>query len=843
MATTPHRRPVGTAEDFTTRAQRVPGRRRRRLRNYLRSVFARGDLTSLLLVWALMIITALALDAAHWTDGLGALVPISVLAVAAGFLLARSHYSEPLALLISSVYSLAAVLVTSAHTLVEDGRLWERTDTLLQQIAVWLDQAVAGNQPTNDDVAFVVFMSVLFWFLGHNAAWHVFRVDRVWRVIVPAGMVLITNQFYYQGEASLDLYLGGFVVLSLLLLIRSHIDLREYDWFIHQVSFSGAVRRAFMRTGAILAVILVALAWRAPTGSDDRDLSRIRELLSGDSLMELVELWNRLFSSLEGRGIATADYYGGTELQLSGAIQLGDQPVMLVEIDGPPGARYYWRSTVYDAYDAVSWRWRHIRTVRAFTDQAGLRFNIGPAEPGARAEARQQFTMLIRASNLVYAAPQPTIMGLPVEAELDCVEDLERTCVNENGLADVAIIRARSTLRAGDQYTVTSLVSTASGAALRGAGQNYPDWVLRLYLQGANSVAPRVRDLAAQIVSRAGVVTPYDRVRAIEFWLRTNIQYNERIPTPPRGSDPIEWFLFEQREGYCNYYATAMVLMLRSQGIPARMAAGFAQGIWDAERGAYLVRERDAHTWVEVYFPGYGWVEFEPTADEAPINRQDDATPLAILPTVTPVPTPTPLPTATFTPPAPTPDDTNPTLDSGAAGRVAPPSSTPTPSPTPAPSATPPPPPDPTRVGPEEDRALLRVILLALGILALVVLALVLAVLFAIWYIEYRGLGGLSVVQRAYARLSIYGRWIGLRFADSATPDERRRRLVARLPEIEQPINTITHTYVNERYGIPPEPAQSEKTRSQAAEAWQTARWAFIRRKVALLLGMGREGE
>jgi len=286
-----------------------------------------------------------------------------------------------------------------------------------------------------------------------------------------------------------------------------------------------------------------------------------------------------------------------------------------------------------------------------------------------------------------------------------------------------------------------------------------------------------------------------------------------------------------------------MVLMLRSQGIPARMAAGFAQGTWDAERGAYLVRERDAHTWVEVYFPGYGWVEFEPTADEAPISREDDATLLAILPTVTPLPTPTPLPTATFTPLPPTPDGAAATSTGGAGGLALPSTPTPTPSPTPAPSATAPPPPDATRVGDGEDSSLLRTLLWILGILALVVLGLVLAVLFAIWYIEYRGLGGLSVVQRAYARLSIYARWIGLRFADSATPDERRRHLVSYLPEIEQPINTITHAYITDRYAAPPEPARQEEGRSQAHEAWQAARWAFVRRKIALLLGVGRKDE
>ena len=82
--------------------------------------------------------------------------------------------------------------------------------------------------------------------------------------------------------------------------------------------------------------------------------------------------------------------------------------------------------------------------------------------------------------------------------------------------------------------------------------------------------------------------------------------------------------LFDLKQGYCNYYASAMVVMLRTMGIPARMAAGFAQGTWNHGEQAFVVEERDAHTWVEVYFPGYGWVEFEPTAAQAPLNRGDE---------------------------------------------------------------------------------------------------------------------------------------------------------------------------------------------------------------------------
>lgn len=804
------------------------------MRNHLRTVFARGDFISLLITWGMMIVTGMALDAAEWTSGLHTLVYVNFFAVGFGFLLARSSYSELFSLILSSAYSVAVILLVNAILLVDQGSLTQRMHTLLDQLWLWFNDATGGEQPAYDDVAFVVFLSILFWFLGHNAAWHVFRVDRVWRVIVPTGLVIVTNQFYYQGNHSLDIYLVVFVLLSLLLLIRSHIETREYDWFIHRVSFPRYVRRAFFYSGGVLALLLVIAAWMAPTGNDDKSLDRVKELLSGDKFVEWAEVWNRLFSSIEAEGIATADYYGGEELQLSGAIQLGDQPVMYVQ--APYGPRYYWRSTVYDSYDFKDWRWRHIRTVRAYTDESGLQLNIGSTLPGARQIVNQTVTLLLRSSKLVYAAPQPVQFGLPVEIELDCVDDFQRDCVNENREADIAIVRARETLRKGDSYTVKSSISTAPAVQLRGAGENYPAWVLRLYLQGTSEIAPQIRDLAAQIIAQAGAQTPYDKAKAIETWLRTYIQYNESIPAPPRGSDPIYWFLFEQREGYCNYYATAMVMMLRSQGVPARMAAGFAQGTWDAERNAYLVRERDAHTWVEVYFPGYGWVEFEPTADEAPIDRQDEQPAQTILPTVTPMPTSTPVPTITPTPAAPTQDaGANATPTSPAEAPFMPSSPTPTATMTPAPSATPPPPPDVTRVGGDSEMSILNIVLLVLGIVALLFTGLILTALFAVWYVEYRGLGGLNVIQRAYARLAIYGRWVGLYFSDAATPDERRRSMVNALPESEMPVNAITHAYIENRYR---ETGDADDRPDHIANvAWRDARLVFIRHKLRQWFG------
>jgi hypothetical protein len=235
---------------------------------------------------------------------------------------------------------------------------------------------------------------------------------------------------------------------------------------------------------------------------------------------------------------------------------------------------------------------------------------------------------------------------------------------------------------------------------------------------------------------------------------------------------------------------------------------------------------------VEVYFPGYGWVEFEPTADEAPIDRQDEPTPPGLLPTITPMPTATAIPTLTPTPLQATPEGgANATPTNQAQAPVQPP----TPTPTPMPTATPPPPPDVTRVNHDDSSSILKTVLLTLGIFVLVIVGGALALLFTIWYVEYRGLGGLSIIERAYARMAIYARWLGLKFAQSSTPDERRRYMISELPESEKSINAITRLYMESRYGDPAGNRAHIRNSRVAQEAWTEARQTFIRRKFGRL--------
>jgi transglutaminase-like putative cysteine protease len=190
---------------------------------------------------------------------------------------------------------------------------------------------------------------------------------------------------------------------------------------------------------------------------------------------------------------------------------------------------------------------------------------------------------------------------------------------------EMVLARADEPLKQGDSYVMVSAVTNASERDLRSVPAAYPAQIADRYLQLPPGFSPRVAALAQELTAAA--LTPYDKAKAVESYLRT-IPYNDEIAAPPAGADPIEYFLFDLREGYCDYYATAMAMMLRSVGVPARAVSGYAEGTFDEESGAWFITQRDAHTWVEVFFPDYGWIEFEPTAAESPLERPAGEEPL-----------------------------------------------------------------------------------------------------------------------------------------------------------------------------------------------------------------------
>jgi transglutaminase-like putative cysteine protease len=166
-----------------------------------------------------------------------------------------------------------------------------------------------------------------------------------------------------------------------------------------------------------------------------------------------------------------------------------------------------------------------------------------------------------------YVAPQPLWVSRPARADL---------AYNPDGTTDLSALHASPRLRAGQAYQVRSSISVATADQLRAAGTDYPRWVANRYLQLPPTITPRTRELARQVA--AGLDNPYDIAIAVTDYLRAQISYADTTPSLDSDQEPLDWFLFDLRQGFCNYYASAEIVLLRSLGIPARLAVGFAQG-------------------------------------------------------------------------------------------------------------------------------------------------------------------------------------------------------------------------------------------------------------------------
>ena len=176
----------------------------------------------------------------------------------------------------------------------------------------------------------------------------------------------------------------------------------------------------------------------------------------------------------------------------------------------------------------------------------------------------------------------------------------------------------------GETYRVDSIIPTYSEEELRKAGQSYPDWLRDRYMGLPSSVPDRVLALARELT--ATEPTPYDRAVALEHYLR-QFPYTLDVTMPSLGQDSAEYFLFILQKGYCDYYATAMVVLSRAAGLPARLVTGYVAENFDEARNAYIITADQAHAWAEVYFPGYGWITFEPTSGRSAIPRPSEPLP------------------------------------------------------------------------------------------------------------------------------------------------------------------------------------------------------------------------
>lgn len=287
-----------------------------------------------------------------------------------------------------------------------------------------------------------------------------------------------------------------------------------------------------------------------------------------------------------------------------GQIQQSNSVVMHIQIDGDTTGRYdlHWRGITLADFDGHMWSnsreqfllRHHGEDVFAVPGPDFGGDGVGQAGTGSEHLIHYRVLMEPIGTNVFFLAPWArTVSGN------------YRMLAADVGGAVYDFDSRRNISR----YEATSDIATPTPEQLRSAGQRYPGPVTAKYLR-LPALDPRVPQLAAQIAHSAN--NEYDKAAAIEHYLRTRFGYTLQLPQT-KVKDPIANFLFERKQGHCEYFASAMAVMLRTQGIPSRVVNGFRTDEFNDITESYVVRAKDAHAWVEAYFPGYGWQMFDPT--------------------------------------------------------------------------------------------------------------------------------------------------------------------------------------------------------------------------------------
>ncbi len=552
----------------------------------------RGGLVALPLFLLINLLYPLSLQQADWVQTSGHLAYVAALAVLFGTIVGNGRMDVRRAGILGAALGTLVVTVLTIYA-DSSGTFRERAVIVAVHVNDWLTQVVAGEAAT-DPTAFVLFLGASVWAASYLGSLALAREHRVWDAILLCGFCLVVNASL--ALTSLLVGLIVFTLCTLVLLTRLHIVHLQERWKRQNIQPAGEMDWRVLRGGLTWTAVLVIMALVTPRVGAAEAMSTALTTFEGPYHVVEAE-WQRFFAGVSGpsrlRGVSFTD-----AIRLGLAPNLGDRTVFTVDVpDGQAGR--FWRAVTYDFYTGAGWKTTE-------TDKAD---KVVPTY-GGREKVDFVFDVQVSHGNLLFSAN---------EASKANVAHQFQTGDDRNYSTS---LRAVNRHQAVGPYQVTSYVSTADKATLRKSASRYPAYIKQKYLQLPSNLPQRVRDKARQVAGDRP--TAYDKAETIESWLRTTYRYSTVVKTPPAGRDPVDYFLFDLKEDFCEYFASSMVVMLRELGIPARLVEGYTTGSFDPTIGKYVVREQNAHAWVEVYFAGYGWIEFEPTPSEQVFSRVDD---------------------------------------------------------------------------------------------------------------------------------------------------------------------------------------------------------------------------
>ncbi len=498
----------------------------------------------------------------------------------------------------------------------------------------------------DSEMVFLFYLSFLCFFLGYFGSWLIYRAHLPWLVALVYVSIMIVNLNYISNR---DLSFLVIILVGSLILLIARVQLASQlaQWkneglYTDQTWLHSLTSR-FLRIAALFVLVILPFSWLLPIGNQPgtgvtfwNGLDNAWANITHGNLASLTNP-NSLFSPYD----PPVNFFSD-QLTITGSVSLPHGPVLSYTTASTTQGQYL-EGFTFDTFDGHTWTSQTASASQAYPVNSQLPLDSSTATYTPRTTSVTILQPPGGTKNFIFAPAQPGSFSVPVTLFTDMTGSFTSTWTQS------------SPLKQNEQYQVVSEIPNISPSDLSATPFPRDDpevWqgdlnynaLVQYYLQKPNDLSPEV--LATAQTWTRGADNMYDAVLDLREHLSNTSDFTYSVSNAPVPSniDAVTWLL-HTRKGYCTYYATAMTIMARLLGIPARMVNGFSQGHYDAQQKIWIVDGSDAHSWVQVYFPDAGWVTFDPTpgfSSNGVVNPTASPTPIATRPPVASSPTATP---------------------------------------------------------------------------------------------------------------------------------------------------------------------------------------------------------
>lgn len=594
--------------------------------------------SSLLFLAAALYSVVAAIMAANWVNHSALLLWSPALGLVVGFIIAKiPRFSQTLLHLAACLFGYwLAVWFTS---ILAFHISWVQLLAGLREVVT--GGLVAGTNATSE-IVFFFYLMFLCYFLGYFGCWLVYRARLPWLVALVYGSIMLVNLNYTQGD-----YPQLIIILSaalIPLIARVHLAAQVLEWKRDGLHTDRSWLRALtwrcMKVACAMTLLMLLVSWALPISSQPAPGKQLWD--------DIDNAWTNITNGripLQNPAAIIQPYqpavnFFGDQLMITGKVHLPVGEVLYYTASSG-GARYL-EGFTYNQFDGHTW-------TSSLTPSDAQSFAANAAMPvdsggGASTQITTAVTIVQPPDgpkHYIFGPAQPISFSVP-------------TILYSDGTA--AAWTQPTPLAKGEHYQVISMAPPADAQSLSRVplpavdaqawrSDAYYNQLALYYEQIPHDISPNILQLTRQWTK--GATSTYSALKMLESHLSDQKEFTYSVDNPPipRDTDVIDW-LFHTHQGYCTYYASAMAVMARQLGIPTRVVNGFSAGHFDSRRKVWSVEGSDAHSWVQAYFPGYGWISFDPTpgfslpASAASHPRQPPVTtkpPAKPAPVVTPV--------------------------------------------------------------------------------------------------------------------------------------------------------------------------------------------------------------